>query len=519
LDRLIVIDDGSSDGTYEALVRLARKSGKIDLFRFERKEFRHAEMVNWAAFRAHLHGAKWIVNFDIDEFLWPPTALARLSRASDSILRVPVVNFIQSRFVRRDFPGSLFCVAHRVESDRQASHDAALRGTHCFLEVPFPSKVIAPVSPNLKFSWGNHSVIGAVRPETRIDDLELLHVPLRSLSALISRARMEPRQRAVRKRSQEGWQSAHFRKQVLQGNALPEWKKNSAVFGKLSLGGRRVRLVADNRVRRCVLRAYRYMAEQRLFQKRGSASAESLLKVGGLATMPSRTSSLERCIDSIAAQVDLLYVYLDKYSEVPPLLKKYDNIIPLLPAEVSELLGENKDWSVAGKFIGALLAGDCLYCGFDDDIIYPDGYARLLAESLAKFQYRALVGIHGSTFRAPYQSYTKHRRYVHFASPLERDQVVDEIGTGTVAFRTGMFTPRISNWTDLRLCDLMLAIDAHQIGLPRVVVSRRRAYLKAVAELQEDSLWAAQLRDDSLPSNLMQQNRQLWEQRIAFEAR
>jgi hypothetical protein len=266
-----------------------------------------------------------------------------------------------------------------------------------------------------------------------------------------------------------------------------------------------------------MLRAYRYVVEHGQFQKQRSAAVNPLLKVGGLATMPSRASSLEACIDTITSQVDLLYVYLDKYPDVPALLKKYDNVRPLLPAEVSKLLGESKDWRVTGKFIGAMLTGDCLYFGFDDDIIYPDGYTKLLADSLAKFNYRALVGIHGSTFRAPYMSYTKDRRIVHFRSHLERDQIVDELGTGTLAFRTGVFMPKLGDWTNLELCDLMIAIDAHQMGLPRVAVSRRRKYLEAVAQSQDDSLWAAQLRDDSVHSNLMRQNSQLWEHRVECE--
>jgi len=145
---------------------------------------------------------------------------------------------------------------------------------------------------------------------------------------------------------------------------------------------------------------------------------------------------------------------------------------------------------------------------------YIQLYTKLLANSLAKFEYRALVGIHGSTFRAPYKSYTKDRRILHFRSRLERDQVVDEIGTGTLAFRTGVFMPRLRDWTNLELCDLMIAIDAHQMGLPRVLVRRRKKYLNSVAEAQEDSLWAAQLRDDSMHNNLMRQNSQLWEHRI-----
>jgi hypothetical protein len=467
LDRIIVIDDSSSDGTYEALVQIAQKSGKIDLFRFDRKDFRHAEMVNWAALRASLHGAKWIVNFDIDEFLWPLSGLDHLAETPNTILKVPIVNFIQSRCVNRDFPGSLLGVAYRVEKNKEANQSSVKRGTHSFLEFNYPSKVITPASVDLDFSWGNHSVKGPAWPTMESSEFELLHVPLRSRCVLVSRARLELRHRPVRSGDEEGWQSAHFRKQVVSGNTRAEWKKNSTRFGKLSIGGRRARLVADNRIRRCALRAYRYLFDHGLLQSKGSAVAKPLLKVGGLATMPSRASSLEKCIDSIISQVDLLYVYLDRYSEVPAVLKKYSNVMALLPAEAAKLLGETKDWGATGKFIGTLLAGDCLYFGFDDDIIYPADYSKRLGDALAKFKYRALVGIHGAVFSGAAKSYTNDRRYVHLACALEHDQVVDEIGTGTLAFRTGVFMPDFLHWPNLTMCDLTIAIDAHRMGLPR----------------------------------------------------
>lgn len=242
-----------------------------------------------------------------------------------------------------------------------------------------------------------------------------------------------------------------------------------------------------------------------------------LAKVGGLATMPSRASSLENCIDSIVSQVDRLYVYLDKYSEIPEILKNYPNVFPLLPAKVESLLGRTQNWGATGKFIATQLEGDCLYYTFDDDIIYPDDYSRRLGDVLAKYSYGVLVGVHGATFRAPYKSYTNDRHYVHFRFRLEHEITVDEIGTGTLAFRTSVFRPRIFEWSTMKILDMAVAIDAHDLGLPRVLVSRPQNYLQAVAEDQEDSLWTAQRRNESEHNKLMLQSSRLWEQRLIFK--
>jgi hypothetical protein len=275
-------------------------------------------------------------------------------------------------------------------------------------------------------------------------------------------------------------------------NWMTDWTTNSAWSAKLS-----------------------NLRRHRLFQNKISRGASTPIKVGGLATMPSRADSLKACIESIVSQVDILYVYLDKYKEVPAFIKRYKNVKPILPQDAANLLGEARDWGASGKFIGTLLAGDCVYFCFDDDIIYPRDYSKRLGELLAALKYRALAGIHGATFQPPYESYANDRQYFHFADALERAQMVDLIGTGTLVFHTSQFKPDFQRWPTLSMNDFMVAVEAHRMGLPRVVMRRPKGYLKPVAELQDDSLWAAHLRDVSQYDNVMRQHPELWTRRIA----
>lgn len=233
--------------------------------------------------------------------------------------------------------------------------------------------------------------------------------------------------------------------------------------------------------------------------------------IGGLATMPSRYASLESSIGSIACQVDHLYVYLDKYDEIPGLLKGYNNVSAILPADAPFAFEDSGGWQAAGKFIGALHVHDCVYFTFDDDILYPLGYTNKLATSLEAYQYKALVGIHASTLCAPHQSYLRDKRRLHFEDHVRSDQRVDILGSGTLAFRTSTFMPDFRNWKCHALGhDLMVAIDAHRVGLPRIALARNRLYLKAIAQSQEDSLYLRQQRDDSILTTIMRENSQLW---------
>jgi hypothetical protein len=224
-------------------------------------------------------------------------------------------------------------------------------------------------------------------------------------------------------------------------------------------------------------------------------SPEHLPRIGGMATMPSRIESLRLALPHILPQVDFLYLYLDKYEEIPEELKNNAKILPLLPAKGARNLGG------AGKFMGLKLENEpCLYFCFDDDIVYHDGYVEHLATALKRYHYQALVGLHGCIYKFPATSYTKDRTVIHFGKSLTVDVVVDELGTGTLAFHSRSIQIDSEQWSHTNMSDLTIMIEAIQQKVLRICIRRENTLMTPIAENQPDSLYLQSLRDDTIQS-------------------
>ena len=265
-DRLIVVDDGSSDGTSEILDRLARKTGRIEVTRNESAAYDQASLTSAAAGRATSQGADYILPFDADEFYWFKHGLRRtLAPYAPDVIRVTVKNFVQSRAVQRASALSLLRARYRPWVRGGEASIEVPEGRCAFIEAPFISKLIAPALAGLKFDMGNHQVFGITAPERRALDIEILHLPLRARAILAQRTEdFEPRIAPMRNTDVFGWQSLYFRRCRERGTLEREWRANSQRHGALDVDGRSVPLIPDNRLRACVLKALPILLAGRL---------------------------------------------------------------------------------------------------------------------------------------------------------------------------------------------------------------------------------------------------------------
>lgn len=174
-DTHIVLDDGSSDGTYETLQELKRAGLPLVVIRQPSVGYRQRQfMTALLRLAADEFGADWIVPLDADEFLETAdgTGLAELLRPRGrQLLTIPWNNFV--------------CSPDDGE-DKEPNPVVRMR-----LRMP-PSparlnKVLIPAKwpvEQLELTQGSHAVLrnGQALPTEALDGVRLCHFPIRTSS-------------------------------------------------------------------------------------------------------------------------------------------------------------------------------------------------------------------------------------------------------------------------------------------------------------------------------------------------
>jgi len=191
LDRLLIVDNGSTDGTSQVLtalsgdprVRWTRDTGP----------YRQAEIWTELAQEAHKEGADWVVPVDADEFLHCRGGKLKdvLARTGADVLRARIIDFIQRREQRLPSPEALLHMTRRVaeplpRSDRVREAVAANRSS--YVEMARVSRCISRTGDHIEIAPGGHQVAGVEGPLEETEELVFLHTPLPSLAKLEAKA-------------------------------------------------------------------------------------------------------------------------------------------------------------------------------------------------------------------------------------------------------------------------------------------------------------------------------------------
>ncbi|WP_341723968.1 FkbM family methyltransferase [Pseudoxanthomonas putridarboris] len=191
-----------------------------------------------------------------------------------------------------------------------------------------------------------------------------------------------------------------------------------------------------------------------------------------IATFPARERQLKVAVNSLIDQVDFLFVYLNEYTSVPEFLKH--------PRIVVKLGGANLRDNGKFYFMPSVPDGYCFTV--DDDIVYPKDYVQSLIRRIEIYGRKAAVGVHGTIFSRPFVSYFEGRRVFHFRQGLGRDHVVDQLGTGTLAFHTSLWRPSCDNFSSTGMVDAWIAVEAKKLGVTLVAIERRKAWLTPIPD-------------------------------------
>lgn len=214
-----------------------------------------------------------------------------------------------------------------------------------------------------------------------------------------------------------------------------------------------------------------------------------------LASFPPRRSALRAAIGSLIDQVDRIYVYLNQYEEVPDFLKH-----PRISVKVG-----GEDLRDNGKFYFGAEVPDGYCFTVDDDIVYPPDYVQALVRKIEFYGRKAMVGLHGTIFAKPLVTYFTDRTLLHFKYPLDRDRIVNQLGTGTLAFHTSLWRPDHTAFRTTGMVDAWIAVEAAKRKIPLIAVERKRNWLKPMEEAAEapPSLFKEYLNRDAVQTELV----------------
>ncbi len=222
----------------------------------------------------------------------------------------------------------------------------------------------------------------------------------------------------------------------------------------------------------------------------------------GMASMPSRTHSLQLTLDSLYRQVDHIHLYLNEFDEVPSFLAR-----PKIHVTRSQdALGDLGD---AGKFLMAdQVQGYFLAC--DDDLAYPPDYASALIEKSRLYK-DCIVGVHGMVCRAKhiesfYRSINKSIKTYTYVRAKPYDSAVHMLGTGTIGFEPARVPISIEDFPvhQKNMADIHLGIACNTRGIVQVCVERPSDWITGgLKGSQTDSLHIELERDDRVQTRLI----------------
>lgn len=252
LDRIIVLDNGSTDNTPEILRDLALSEERLKWVSDD-SPFDQASLATKLARDAYRQGADWVLPFDADEFWCAKHGDFRriLSESEGGCLHINVVNFIQTRHQHESRATGLLSITGRAtETVSPGQHSRQLVESHQLssLQVDYRPKCISRPTADIEVGRGNHWIKGVKGECVWCEDIVCLHAPLRSRSLLESKVERIRRlnEAEMTRGAPRVWRWARI---VEEGRLDQEWAANSYENGYLNVYGKKQEVVFDPRLR------------------------------------------------------------------------------------------------------------------------------------------------------------------------------------------------------------------------------------------------------------------------------
>ena len=202
--------------------------------------------------------------------------------------------------------------------------------------------------------------------------------------------------------------------------------------------------------------------------------------IGCMATFPGRFSLITPVIESLAPQLDHLYIYVNETAEGFPDFSHFAN--------VTILDGRNHmgDLSANGKIYPIKFLTDCIVLTLDDDFIFPPDYVSTYLALLRKFNGKCAVTTHGGIFPPKVDWYYERTHVMVSIRNQPTLKLCSVAGSGTFCFDQKTLQLEPDSFFSEIMVDLRLSIMARTQGLPIWVVPRPDGWLE---HIKSDGLW------------------------------
>ncbi|MGC6246342.1 glycosyltransferase family 2 protein [Pasteurella multocida] len=190
-----------------------------------------------------------------------------------------------------------------------------------------------------------------------------------------------------------------------------------------------------------------------------------------ICSIPSRIAQLQCVIGILKNQCDHFHIYLDGYEEIPDFIKNLGNKATVVHCKDNSIR-DNGKFILLEELIEKNQDGYYITC--DDDIIYPSDYINTMIKKLNEYDDKAVIGLHGILFPSRITKYFSANRLVYsFYKPLEKDKAVNVLGTGTVGFRVSLFNQfSLSDFTHSGMADIYFSLLCKKNNILQICISR-----------------------------------------------
>ena len=184
------------------------------------------------------------------------------------------------------------------------------------------------------------------------------------------------------------------------------------------------------------------------------------------ATHKARRKWVDKAINSVINQVDLVRVYYNDYTP-----KKRNDIVQIT----------GKDLTDRGKFF--TWGEDETFLSCDDDILYPQDYVKDITDGLNRHP-ECIVSYHGRKLLGKGRNYYRGHKGYHCMGNVENDVQIDVPGTGVMAFNTSYFEPDNLREYD-KMVDILIALEAKNEGVPVWCLKHRQGWIKILTNVKD----------------------------------